>query len=63
MTYATLRMNGREYVLVPKSDFRRMTAEDKRDSAEANRAMARLRAGKLKTVSHATLRRRLGLTA
>ena len=31
MSYSTLRMNGREYVLVPKSEFRRMTAEDRRD--------------------------------
>ncbi len=63
MSYATLRMNGREYMLVPKSEFQRMTAEDKRDSATAGRALARFRAGKLKTVSHAALKRRLGLPA
>ena len=61
MGYATLRMKGREYVLVPKSEFRRLTAEDRVDSAAAQRALARLRAGKLRTVSHGDLKRRLGL--
>lgn len=61
MTYATLRMNGQEFVLVPKSEFRRLTAQDRRDGQKAQRALAQYRDGKLPTVSHAALKRELGL--
>jgi hypothetical protein len=56
-------MNGHEYVLVPKPVFRRMTAEDRDDAAKAKLALARFRAGKLRTVSHEALKRRLGIPA
>ena len=59
MTYATLHMNGREYVLVPKAEFRRLTAPDARGAAKAKRALACFCAGKLRTVSHEALKRRL----
>ncbi len=60
-TYATLRLNGSEYVLVPKAEFRRLTQEDRRDARKVARAAARYRAGKLPTISHASLKRSLGL--
>lgn len=61
MAYATLRMNGKEFVLVPKTEFTRARAEDRRDAQKAQRALAQFRTGKLRTVSHATLKRELGL--
>lgn len=60
MGYATLRMNGREYVLVPKPEFRRMTAEDRADAAAVRHARAQKRSGKLKTYSLEEVGRRLG---
>lgn len=61
MTYSTLRMNGREFVLVPKTEFNRLKLQDRRDAHKAQRALAQYRAGKLRTVSHASLKRELGL--
>ena len=61
MAYATLRMNGKQFVLVPKTEFRRLTAEDRRDGRKVQRALARFRSGKLKTISHEDLMRELGL--
>ena len=63
MSYATLRINGREYVLVPKPEFQRLSAQDREDSAKARRPLAKLRAGKLKTISHEAVKHRLGLSA
>ena len=60
MTYSTLRMNGREFVLVPKTEFNRLKVQDRRDAQKAQRALAQYRAGKLRTVSHADLKRELG---
>ncbi len=61
MGYATLKMSGREYVLVPKSEFKRLTLEDQRDARKATRAAAEFRSGKLRMISHAALKRSLGL--
>ncbi len=61
-TYATLRMNGSEFVLVPKAEFRRMTEEDRRDARQVAQAVARFRAGKSKAVPLAVVKRELGLT-
>ena len=61
MAYATMRMDGKEFVLVPKTDFGRLTAQDRRDAQKAQRALTQLRTGKLTTVSHAALKRELGL--
>ncbi|MFI5380594.1 MAG: hypothetical protein ACHRHE_14955 [Tepidisphaerales bacterium] len=60
-TYATLRMNGVEYVLVPKAEFRRLTQDDRRDTRKAAQAAAQHRAAKLPTISHEELKRSLGL--
>ena len=63
MTNATLTFKGREYILVPRPEYERLTAadQDRLDAAKAKKTLAKFRAGKLKTVSHATLKRQLGL--
>lgn len=60
MAYATLRLDGKEFVLVPKTEFMRLAAQERRDAQKAQRALAQLRSGKLRTVSHAALKRELG---
>ena len=61
MAYATLRMNGKEFVLVPKQEFRAMAEQDRRDAQKVRQAVASFRAGKLRTVSHEQLKKRLGI--
>jgi hypothetical protein len=61
MGYATLRMSGKEFVLVPKSEFRRLTRQDRLDAAKAGKALTRWRGGKLATTSHEDLKKKLGL--
>jgi hypothetical protein len=61
MAHATLRMNGKEFVLVPKAEFRKLTGRNQRDAQRAISALKKWRAGKLPTVSHVQLKRRLGL--
>jgi hypothetical protein len=61
-TYATLRMNGNEFVLVPKKEFRRLTTEDRRDARKVAQAVVRFRAGKSKAVPLAEVKRELGLS-
>lgn len=60
-TYATLRMNGSEFVLVPKADFRRLTAEDRRDARKVAQAVARYRTHKSKAIPLSAVKRELGL--
>ncbi len=60
-TYPTLRMSGKEFVLVPKDEFRRLTQEDQLYARKAARAVARFRAGKSKAVPLAVVKRELGL--
>ena len=61
MAHATLRMNGRQYVLVPKDEYRKLTSRDQMDAELAIASLNKWRAGKLRTVSHAQLKRKLGL--
>jgi PHD/YefM family antitoxin component YafN of YafNO toxin-antitoxin module len=61
MAHATIRKDGKEFVLVPKSEYRRLTADDRRDARKARQALAKLRAGKLRTIGHDALKRQLGL--
>jgi hypothetical protein len=61
MGYAVLKIDGKQFVLVPKAEFTRLTSEDRRDGRKAKHALTQPRAGKLKTVSHASLKRELGL--
>jgi len=60
-TYPTLRMSGKDFVLVPKDEFRRLIQEDRQDARRASRAVARFRAGKSKAVPLAVVKRELGL--
>jgi hypothetical protein len=62
MSLSTLKLGGREYVVVPRRQYERLTAreQDRRDAARARKAMAQFRAGKLKTISHEQVKRRLG---
>ena len=60
-TYPTLRLSGKEYVLVPKAEFKQRWEQDLRDARKADRAAAKYRAGKLRTVSHNNLKKSLGL--
>jgi hypothetical protein len=61
MTYATLHMNGKDFVLVPKARFRELVGQDERDARKVQRAVSALRAGKLRTVTHEQLKKRLGI--
>ncbi|MCL2700718.1 MAG: hypothetical protein FWE88_03375 [Phycisphaerae bacterium] len=61
MAHATLKMNGEEFVLVPKAEFRRLTAQDRRDSALAASTLKKWKEGKLRVISHEQLKRKLGL--
>jgi len=64
MVHATLKMNGKEFVLVPKAEFqrfRRLTEQDQRDSDLVVDTLKKWQEGKLRTVSHTQLKRKLGL--
>jgi hypothetical protein len=63
MAVASLKLSGREYVVVPRKEYDRLAAaqEDRRSAARAAKALARLRSGKLKTISHAEVKRQLGI--
>jgi hypothetical protein len=58
---STLKVRGREYVLVPLRQYERLTAAeaDRRDAARAHKALSQFRAGKFKTLSHEEVKRRL----
>jgi PHD/YefM family antitoxin component YafN of YafNO toxin-antitoxin module len=60
--YAILRMNGREFVLVPKAEFQRMTEQDRRDARVVAKAATRYRAGKSNAVPLVVVKRELGLS-
>lgn len=63
-SYSTLRMSGKEYILVPKAEFKqwqRLTEEDRRAAHRAQQAIARFKAGKSMAVPLATVKRELGL--
>ena len=63
MSLTTLKLGGREYVLLSRREYELLAAraEDRRDGERVKRAMAKFRAGKVKTVSHAAVKRQLGL--
>jgi hypothetical protein len=63
MTIALLVLGGKEYVVVPRKEYERLTQaeQDRRDGAKAMRALKRFRAGTLKTVSHEAVKKALGL--
>jgi hypothetical protein len=63
MTMTTLKLRGQEYVLLPRKQYERLTAEDRqrRVAARARKALGKFRAGKLKTMPHEKVKRMLGL--
>lgn len=63
MSVMTLKMRGQEYVLLPRKQYERLTADeqDRRSAARAHKSLAKLRAGKLKTISHDKVKKMLGL--
>jgi hypothetical protein len=63
MSVTTLKLSGKEYVLLSKKEYERLTSakEDRADAALARKAMKKFRAGKLGTIAHETLKRQLGI--
>ena len=70
MAHATLKMNGKEFVLVPKAEFRKLTnqkhrngtrtiARPRREASDVTEARRRLAEGNFKP--YAQLRKDLGL--
>jgi hypothetical protein len=63
MSVTTLKLHGREYVLVPRKRYDELASaeEDRLSAAGARRALKEFRAGKLKTIPHQQAKRLLGL--
>ncbi len=63
MSITTLNVSGKEYVLLPRKQYDRLALleEDRRDAAAAKKALARLRAGKSKSIPLSVLKKKLGL--
>jgi hypothetical protein len=63
MSVASFKIGGKEYVVVPRRRYEQLTRaeQDALDSRIARKAITAYRAGKLKTISHDQLKRRLGL--
>jgi hypothetical protein len=65
MSVTTFKLAGKEYVLIPRKRYDRLTRaeQDQRDAEIAERGRANYLSGKSKTISHADLKRKLGLSA
>jgi hypothetical protein len=63
MSVATLKLNGKEYVVVSRRRYEQLTRaeQDRRDAAIAEKATAAYRAGKLKTIPLEEARRKWGV--
>jgi hypothetical protein len=63
MSVATFKIGGKEYVVVPRSRYEQLTRaeQDQRDAEIARKARRAYEAGKMKTITHEQLKRRLGL--
>lgn len=71
MTVTKLKVAGRQFVVIPAADFRRLqnkaaqlesrAAADAADAAKVRRAVARYRAGKSKAIPLAQLKSELGI--
>jgi PHD/YefM family antitoxin component YafN of YafNO toxin-antitoxin module len=59
----TLKLGRKEYVIIPRKRYEQLTRaeQDPRDAEIARKGRAAFEAGKMKTISHAELKRRLGL--
>jgi hypothetical protein len=60
---ALIKIGRRQYVLVPKKRYEQLTQEeqDKIDFEIADRAMKKYLAGKLKTITHEEMLRKVGM--
>jgi hypothetical protein len=63
MSVTNLKVSGREYVLLPRKEYERLAADqqNRRAAFRARVALAKYRAGKLKTIPHETVKRILGM--
>lgn len=63
MGVATFKIGRKEYVIVPKRRYEQLTQaeQDRKDAEIARKAREAFEAGKLKTISHEALVRKLGL--
>jgi hypothetical protein len=52
MSITTLKLDGKDYVVIPKRRYEQLTRaeQDKKDAALARRVMGDIRAGKMKTI-------------
>ena len=59
----TMKLSGREYVLLPRKRYEQLTAAEaeRREIAHAHQALEKLRSGKLKTVPHQKVKRMFGM--
>ena len=67
-SYSTLKIKGKEYILVPRAEFQKMKKNahmDLRDdhyyAEQGKRAVARFKAGKSKAVPLSVVKREFGL--
>jgi hypothetical protein len=63
MSVTTFKLAGKEYVLIPRRRYDQLTRaeQDRQDAEVAEKAGAAYLAGKLKTISHEEVKRKLGL--
>jgi hypothetical protein len=63
MSVTTFKLDGKEYVLIPRRRYEQLTRaeQDKRDAAIAEKGRADYLAGKVKPITHEELKRKLGL--
>jgi PHD/YefM family antitoxin component YafN of YafNO toxin-antitoxin module len=63
MTVASFKIGRKEYVIVPRKRYEQLTRaeQDQRDAEIARRGREAYASGKMKTIPHEQLRRRLGI--
>jgi hypothetical protein len=63
MSVTTFKLAGKEYVLIPRKRYEQLTRaeQDRRDAEVAEKGTAAYLAGKMKTITHEELKRKLGL--
>lgn len=63
MSVATFKIGKREFVVVPRRRYEQLTRaeQDRKDAEIARKGREAFLAGKLKTISHEQLKRKLGL--
>jgi hypothetical protein len=63
MSVATFKIGKKEFVIVPRRRYEQLTRaeQDQKDAMIARKGREDWEAGKLKTISHQELKRKLGL--